>query len=405
MAKRASGEGSIYRAADGWWHASLSRGVDPASGRRIRTHVMARTKQEARAKLDAVLESHRAGTLDRRSATVDEWLDEWIAMADRSLKPSTVAGYRVDAKRLRAKYGHLRIGDLSTRHIEMLYDELAQRGLSSASVAGVHRSIRASLNEAVRRGWIEKNPARFARPGRVVEKEVEPLTREETRAILDVAATHRNGTRWAIALALGLRQGEALGLGWDDIDLDTGQLRVRRAIQRVPHRHGCAPPCGLKAKDCPRRRDGGIVEMDPKSRSGRRTIVMPAGMAADLRSHLAAQKAERIRAGSMWRTGPHGGWVFATETGAPTDPRRDWGTWKALLAEAGVRDVRLHDARHSAATYLLVQGVDARTVMGILGWSQVSLTARYQHVVPELMEEAASRMNDYLWGDGRRPAR
>jgi len=93
--------------------------------------------------------------------------------------------------------------------------------------------------------------------------------------------------------------------------------------------------------------------------------------------------------------------VFANEIGDPVDPDAHSKAWKALLRRVGIRDARLHDARHSAATYLLVQGVDARTVMDMMGWSQLSMTQRYQHVVPELKREAADRMNDLLWGDSK----
>lgn len=85
--------------------------------------------------------------------------------------------------------------------------------------------------------------------------------------------------------------------------------------------------------------------------------------------------------------------------GRPIDPRRDWANWKALLAVAGVRDARLHDARHTAATLLLQQGVPARVAMQVLGHSQIGLTlGTYSHVVPELAQEAADRMGQALWG-------
>ncbi len=93
------------------------------------------------------------------------------------------------------------------------------------------------------------------------------------------------------------------------------------------------------------------------------------------------------------------GLVFCQPTGRPIDPRADWASWKALLAEAGVRDARLHDARHTAATLLLVQGVNARTVMDIMGWTEARMLSRYQHVVDELRRDAADRMGQALWPD------
>jgi integrase len=396
MARRSSGEGTITKGSDGWWHVYMSLGTDPATGKRRRVHARGRTRSEVESKLKEMRQASDRGT---GRMTVREWFDAWLDAVDRSLKPRTVGVYRTHTRYLVAGLGHLRLDKLTTEHIEGLYRSLAERGLSATSIQGVHRSIRASLNEAVRRGRLTRNPATYARPGRADEHEVEPLSTEEAQAILNAASGERNAARWGIALGLGLRQGEALGLCWDDVDLDNRTIRIRRALQRVPWRHGCKHrPCGQSPARCPMRQGGGLRTMDPKSRSGRRTIVLPERIVTELRQHRVRQLEERVAAGEMWQQGPDGGWVFARATGEPIDPSRDWKNWKALLTKAGVRDVRLHDARHSAATYLLVQGVDARTVMGIMGWSQISLTARYQHVVPELQREAANRMEQLLWG-------
>jgi integrase len=97
-----------------------------------------------------------------------------------------------------------------------------------------------------------------------------------------------------------------------------------------------------------------------------------------------------------WHKGT--GWIFAIPVEKPIDPRKDWEEWKRILVMAGVRHARLHDARHTAATFLLVAGVDTRTVIDLLGWSQPILTLRYQHVVDELKQEAARRIEGLLWG-------
>lgn len=206
--------------------------------------------------------------------------------------------------------------------------------------------------------------------------EVEPLTATEARRVLDAAAAGRNAARWSVALALGLRQGEALGLQWADVELDAGTLTVRRALQR--------------------QRGAGLVLVEPKSRAGRRTIALPRPLVDGLRAHRAAQLAERMTAGPVWED--HG-LVFCQPNGRPLDPRGDHRAWRALLAAAGVRPARLHDARHTAATLLLQQGVPARVAMQVLGHSQVTLTlGTYSHVVPELAREAADRMGTPLWG-------
>jgi integrase len=151
---------------------------------------------------------------------------------------------------------------------------------------------------------------------------------------------------------------------------------VRQALQRQP--------------------GGGLVLVPPKSRAGHRTIPIPTPLVDALRLHRVVQTTERLAAGSMWTDC---GAVFAGSTGKPIDPRADHRDWQRLLPKAGVPVARLHDARHTAATLLLAQGVPARVVMDLLGHSQITLTlGTYTHVVPELARDAAARLGDALWG-------
>lgn len=161
------------------------------------------------------------------------------------------------------------------------------------------------------------------------------------------------------------------------MDLDVGTLTVKRALQRQTGK--------------------GLLLVEPKSKSGRRTVKLPGPLRDALRVHRARQREQRqLAAANVWQDG---GYVFCQSNGRPIDPRRDWQEWKALLSAAGVRNARLHDARHTAATMLLQQGVPARVAMQILGHSQISLTlGTYSHVVPDLVDEAAERMTGALWG-------
>jgi integrase len=212
-------------------------------------------------------------------------------------------------------------------------------------------------------------------------------------------------------LALGLRQGEALGLRWRHVDLDAGLLTVRWQLQRLPWRHGCADPhacgeghhyadcaldCTRHARSCPQRTGGGLQFAELKSDKSRRMIPLPAQLVAALKAHRAAQLQERATAGPAWHEGD---FVWCQPNGRPIGSHADWEEWRALLKAAGIRQVRVHDARHTAATLLLAQGIDQRVVMEILGHSQISMTSRYAHVVPQLMTDAAERIGRALWGD------
>lgn len=179
-----------------------------------------------------------------------------------------------------------------------------------------------------------------------------------------------------MALAVGLRQSEAPGLQWSDVDLEVGTLSVRRGLHRVAGK--------------------GLVYEEPKSDRSRRTLALPSQLVESLKAHRAAQLEERLSAGSLWQDHDL---VFAQVTGQPIDRHADWQAWKTLLRKAEVREVRLHDGRHTAATLLLSSGVHPRVVMELLGHSQMRTTTdTYSHVMPALAREAAERMGDALWG-------
>lgn len=395
-----SGRSSIQRGADGRWHGFVSMGSDQ-SGRRVRRHVAGRTRREVADKVSA-LEQQRAGGLSPGvPPTVAEWMERWVAgreLAGR--RPSTLRGYRTDLGHIIPALGRLRLDRVRATDIEDLWRAILAKGPGrTATVAHVRRTLRAAFQTAVDQGIIPRSPVRAAAapPHRPVE--VVPFHGDELRALLDATSTARHPARWLLALTFGLRQGEALGLCWDDLDEEAGSLVVRRSLGRVGWQHGCGSrrPCGRAARHCPLRSGGGLQVGPPKTALAVRSIPLPPQIVESLLAGRRAQAAERLVAGELWEQGPHGGWMFAQPNGRPMSPEQDRAAWKALLGRAGVRDARLHDARHTAATAMLVLGIDARTVMGLLGWSQLSLTQRYQHLVPELAADAAARIADSIW--------
>ncbi len=266
----------------------------------------------------------------------------------------------------------------------------------------------------MRRGLLTQNPVKAADTPRDRVTEIEPYTTEQMTALLRAAAGLRNAPRWTIAIALGLRQGEVLGLCWDDVDLPVkagteATMTIRRQLQRVLWQHGCADPvhclnrAGLRSKraaDCLQRWGGGLKVSEPKSAAGRRTLTLPATLTAELRAHKKVQAAERL-ASEVWVQGPHGGWVFPDEAGGPSDPTRDWRAFKELCVMAGVPAKRLHDLRHSAATMMLASDLDLRTAGQVLGHSQLVLTARYSHILADRRSVAAARIEAALFGTDR----
>jgi integrase len=394
--KSADGRSSIHRRVDGdGWEGWISFGTDPRTGKRRRKHVRGTTKAEVADKIKALETARNQGVLvTGPDTTLSAYLERWITARHAVVRPSTLSGYRTDLLHVRRSgVGAVKLRALSAEDIEGLYAAVLAAGCSAGSVAHVRRTLSAALNSAARRGHILRNPVPLAdMPRPADEPELQPYDAAEIASLLTTARHRRNGVRWSLAF-LGLRQGEALALRWDDIDLGAGELRVRHTMTWLPWRHGCVgddaePVCGRRARACPRRHGGGAHLGPPKSKAGRRTIALPPPVVAELHDQHRRQSAERLAAGTLWK---EHGFVVANHTGGPVDRTSDTDDWLDLLAQSGVRRLRLHDCRHSAATALLVLGTDARVLMATMGWTSMSLVQRYTHMVPELRRDVAAR--------------
>lgn len=249
------------------------------------------------------------------------------------------------------------------------------KGLSPRTVQYVRAVLRKALNQALKWGRVPRNVALLVDPPTATKPQIKPLTPEQGRKLLDAARGHRLEALYRVALSLGLRQGEALGLRWEDVDLDAGTLRVAMALQR---------------------RKGVKELVMPKTEQSRRTLPLPAVLVAALRAHRTRQLEERLAVGPMWR---EHGMVFPSTVGTPLEPRNVTRHFKALLERAGLPNVRFHDLRHSCATLLVAQGVHPRLVMEVLGHSQIHLTMNtYAHVLPEAQREALALMDGLFPG-------
>ena len=342
IGRTANGRSSIHKGTDGRWHGYVSMGSTDA-GKAVRRHVRARTRTEVSAKV-AELESERARSGHRPSSnqqlTLGQWLDEWLVIIGRTRKPKTFDNY---TSLVRAHCGPLRsrpLARISVGDIDDLLHRVAERVPQSA--VALHRILRSAMNTAVKRGLLVANPCTQAIVPRVREAELEPYALEECRRLLLAATELPNGARWSVALALGLRQGEALGLMWDDIDFEKHQLRVRRQLQRPGWHHACGDPQpDHKPSKCPQRTGGGWVFEDVKSRAGRRTLAVPPQLMQQLREHRRDQAAQRLAVGPV---GHEYDLVFPRADGQPQHPSVDAKAWRTLTKRAGVPPLRLASA-------------------------------------------------------------
>ncbi|MBN9754773.1 integrase (recombinase) [Pseudonocardia sp. Ae406_Ps2] len=425
--RAANGESSIYLGGDGKWHGRVTVGTKD-DGSPDRRHVERATENEVIRRVNEIERERDAGTISKagRVPTVAEWLSEWV---EEISKPTVrYKSYRAYESAVRVHLipglGKHRINKIQPEHFERLYAKMIAAGAKPGTAHQVHRTARTAFGEALRRGRISRNPVALAKAPRLDEDEIEPFETEEIRRLITTALKRRNGVRYVIALALGTRQAETTGLRWNRYDPSTRTVRIVRQIQRHTWKHGCSDPhvcgerlhkrrpcpesctrhtrscpapclpsCTSHARSCPQRHGGGMVEVDVKSRAGRRGIVLPDQLAELLEEHRVVQETERVRAGTEWQDG---GWMFAQENGKPIDPTMDRNEWRRLLTDAGVRTARLHDARHTAATVLLLLGVSQRVAMEVMGWSHGAMAKRYQHVTDALRQDVAVRLDGFL---------
>ena len=375
MATRGSaGEASIFKDPDGRWHGWITVGTKP-NGKPDRRHRTAKTRAEVVKKIRELEVRRETGTITGVNAdTVEAWLAHWLPnIAARRVRERTLESYESTIRmHIVPHIGGQRLDKLQPEHLEQLYNLLLEQGLSPTSVLRVHRILSRALKVAMQRQRIHRNVAALVDPPAQKRSEVATaLTIEEATAVLHAARGRRNEARWTVALALGLRQSEALALQWKDIDLLGGSLTVRRTIHRV------------KGK--------GLIYEEPKTSRSRRTLALPGHLRSALIEHKQRQTGDRMLAGSDWADEDL---VFAQPNGRPIDKKVDYKTWRNLLVEAGVRHVRLHDGRHTAATLLLAGGEHPRVVMELLGHTQIRTTMDiYSHVMPALAREAANRMD------------
>lgn len=382
MAKRrAHGEGSIVQLADGTWRAA----VPLPDGRR--KWLRGKTRAEVARKAAEVKATRDRGMpVTGGRETLGDYLDRWL---EDSVKPSvrlrTYDGYASHVRlHLQPLMGHVRLSDVSPDHVQRLMNALTQRGLAPASVLHVHATLRRALGQAERWGLVSRNAARLVSPPRTEQREIVPLSIEQARALLASLEGHRLLALYAVALGIGLRQGEAMGLRWEDVDFDARQIVVRHQLQRRS-----IPPGAIML--------GPHAALVPtKSHRSRRAVAVPESVIGHLSQHRARQNRERLLHGAVW---PDHHLLFTTRKGTPLDGPRLTRQLKVIMAKAGLEPCRWHDLRHSCGSILAAQGVPLPEIQAILGHAQLSTTAVYLHSLSDAQRDAARRMDDALFGE------
>ena len=368
--------------------------TDPTTGYPKRRQVRRagfRTKADAeRALAELVDASGKGVAVHDGGQSVAAYLESWLSgkVAD-GLRPSTAHSYRqhIDDY-LRPHLGAVRLRDLRPTHVEAMLRAIAaprgdRRPLSAASVRRVHATLRSALASAKRRRLITYNPSADLDLPKVTRPKVRPWEPDELGAFLDAAAGDVFGPLFEVMAMTGLRRGEAVGLRWDDVDLTRRRLTVhQQVVQAGEDGRSACPYCGVRHME--------LAFGKPKTASGEnRTVDLDAHTVGVLLAHRLTQDAERAAWGPAY---VEHGLVFAREDGNPIPPTRVGKRFDDIVAEHGLRKVRLHDLRHGRASLLLASGTDIAVVSKLLGHSSISITSdTYSHLLEGVGREAADR--------------
>ena len=366
--KRGQGEGSIYRRKDGRWAASISL---PDGKRRT---FYGRTAAQAREKMAANQQAIASGLpLPSEQVTVALFAQDWLAGIQASVRPATWQHYESLLRvHVFPTLGRIRLARLQPSHLQRLYSDRLESGLSPTTVRHVHKVLHLMLERAVRWGSVVRNVAHLTDPPRAVRRDLPMVTAEQAGRLLTVAQDHRLEALFVLALTTGARMSELLGLTWPAVDLERGSVTIRATLQRI---------------------DGEPQLVETKTTGSRRTIALAPMAVAALRRHRTRQLEEALRLGPAWNNSLE--LCFTSQIGEPLKRhsvfRRDF---KPLARAADFPpSLTFHDLRHIAASLALSHNVPWTLVSEMLGHANVSTTMNvYAHTVPGTQGQIADAM-------------
>lgn len=380
-------KGHVRQRSPGSWELKFDAGVDPLTGRRVTKYrsVKCATKREAQAELrKALLELDKGTYIDASKTTLGDFLDRWLRdWAAHNVSAKTRERYAgLIATSIKPHLGARNLQKLRPADLASLYTKLVtagrkggESGLAPRTVGHVHRILHRALGHAARWGERTDNPASLVEPPRVEQEEIAILGQDDIRTVL---AKLRSKPLYMIALvglSTGMRRGEILALRWRDIDFAAGRIRVEQSLEQTKE--------GLRFKS-------------PKTKSGRRSITIPASVSTELKAHLRLRQEQFLAIGRG--KVPDDGLVFCDENGQPLSPNAVTKAWSASVVSLGLPDVTLHAWRHTHASQLIAAGMDVLTISRRLGHGSPSITLNVYGHLFNSTDDAAARVIENAFG-------
>ena len=356
--RRSAGEGAVYQrktgAKKGLWVAEYDSGGK-------RKYLYGKNKKAVTDRLKAKLSSGETDlAAEADTMLVGAYLDRWLPTVRGTIKERTWERLEVDVRfHIKPAIGGMKLLKLAPLNVQELYRSKLDSGLSPRSVQIIHATLYKALKQAVTWSLVPKNVAEMVTPPRRQKKEIRTLTPEETKRLLKAARGERFEALYVLAVTTGMRQGELLGLRWDDVDLSEGVLRVNRTLWKGE-------------------------TTSPKTASANRSIRLT-------KMAVEALKGQKEKGGG-------GEWVFSSRSGTPANCHNlNNRSWRPLLEKARLPRMPFHNLRHTCATLLLARNTHPKLVSELLGHADITTTLNtYSHVIPSMQNRTASAMEDVL---------
>lgn len=378
MARRANGEGSIYRRKDGRWEGAAW--VDTTAGTRKRMRVYGQSHRQVHERLLEVKAQAQQGIpLPDQSWSLRRFFEHWLRdVVTPTCRPSTYTRYEQNVRLyLNPALGKHLLRRLSVSTLQHFFDEHLAVGHSVRSAHIMREVLSSALSHAMRKELVSRNVARLVKLPTYRRGKIYPWSEPEATAFLAAANLDPLYPAFALLLLYGLRLGEVLGLRWCDVDFEAGVLRIRQQL----------------------RRDNGELHQGPlKTETSERNLPLLELTRQVLRVQADRQDRARTAAANDWHNPVDGrGLVFTTSSGRPVEPRNFSRSFERICLQHNLRPIKRHHVRHTAATLLKRFGVPDRDVQLILGHSNISITQQvYQHADLENQRQGLSKLERVL---------
>jgi len=372
MSRKANGQGYTYKVGKSY-RTVIRRGDQSVTAMAPSAQLSRQRAKEKIEKLPKLLGNKNS--LPQSKIALGKYLLEWLEEEHKhQIAHSTWKRYRALAvHHIVPVIGQIPLRKIVPSDIQRVLTTMREGGQSPRSQQQARALLSVALGEAENNEYIPSNPVKKVRIPVNKNREIEPLTIEEVKRLLETYKETYMSARLHIALLCGLRQGEALGLCWQDVDLVNGVLEVRNQIQMI---------------------DGKLQLTGLKTERSRRSLVLTLGSLESLKAHREIVTQMSFVYGIGWEEND---FVFPSPNGSPKQSTLDFNDWKRALRLCGIKPKRLHDARHTAATLMYGQGVGIEVISRALGHSSSAITSKlYVHSAMKPLEVAAEKLENAL---------